>query len=329
MEENNYISLIHKSLTEELTASERVVYESWLENKENKELAQEVSELWAESATYVPSFQPNTAAAFGKFRQEIKKEEISEPSKVVRMNPFLWVGRIAAALVILVAALFVFNNYNNATDFDQHHMAEASIEKVLLDDGSSVWLDKNASLAVSEGFGNSERLVKLEGKAFFEVARDEAKPFIVQMGQNTLEVLGTSFNIDNTGDLVEVDVRSGVVKVKAKNAEKILNAGESAVLNYALDKIDQSVVTKEDFIWFDDSLSIHALSIKDAVEQIESHFEVNISLSPNVDKSCKLTSPLLNDSTIDEVFEVLKVTYNLKYEKLNADSYEIKLLDCK
>lgn len=330
MEQKNYIGLVHKSLTGQLTDAEQSVYENWLLQPESNDLQEEMTEVWNIAADYKPTnFQPNTAQAFHKFKQAIKEESVvNTQTKVISINPFYRFARIAAALVLLVAAVFVFNNFNEES-FNTHLQTANVIESSTLNDGTEIWLDKNSSLLVSEDFGKDSRNVKLEGKGYFNVKRDEAKPFIVQMGNNKLEVLGTSFNIDNSTEDVVVEVESGIVKINTKNAQETLKVGDVAVMNYAKDEIVVSKINDQKFDWYQSPMNINSVSISEAMDQIGTHYGVNISLSANVDRSCRLTSPLMQNVSIDEVFDVLQETYNLKYQKTGSKSFEIQLLNCK
>jgi len=334
MEQKNYIGLVHKSITGQLTDTEKTSYNEWLERPESQEANEDITELWNLSADYTPTaFEPNAAKAFNKFKETIKAEQtqtikpVSQKAKVISINPFYKFARIAAVVSVLAAALFVFDNYNSE-NFDTHLQTASVIENSLLDDGTEIWLDKNSSLSLSDDFGNQDRVVKLEGKAYFNVERDESKPFIVQMGNNRLEVLGTSFNIDNSGDVAVVEVESGIVKVSTKTTQETLRVGDVATLNYKEDKIEVSRIKEQNFDWYQSQMNINAVSITDAMDQIGNHFGVSISLSANVDKACKLTSPLMQNVSLDEVFDVLKETHNLKYQKIGESKFEIRFLDC-
>lgn len=329
MKQFNNISLVHKSLSGALSTEERAAYNNWLLEAENEQLAQDLQDVWDLSANYQPtSFQPNASAAFHKFKAEISKDIVINEPKIVRMKPLFWVTRIAASMILIAACLFAFKDSFKSNQFENEIFASA-LTNSTLDDGSQIWMDENASMALSTDFNDDERRVKLNGKAYFDIERNEAKPFIVEMGNNRLEVLGTSFNIDNSSDDVIVEVESGIVKVKADSKEAVLKAGDKAVINYKKDQITLSKSSESDFDWIQGSLKIQALPIEKAMERIAAYYNVELDLSVNVDRSCKVTSPLAKNSSIDELFEVLASTYQMKYEKINSKHFEIKYLNCK
>ncbi len=331
MKEYNNISLVHKSLFGELTNDEKVAYNQWLLEGENDKLVKDLQQIWDLSEAYQPTdFKPNAAAAFHKFKAQINTtDEVSTETKIVKLNPMMWVSRIAASIILVGACFFLFkDSFKSSTEFTKEIYA-SSITNSSLSDGSEVWLDDAATFSIASSFGNDERRVKLNGKAYFNVDRDEDKPFIVEMGKNRLEVLGTSFNIDHKNETSIVEVESGIVRVSTNSNSAILKAGDKAVLNYASDEIKISKLNSDRFDWYKNSLEIESSSIAEVMKQVSDFYNVKIDLSVNVDQACQLTSPLAKNSSIDELLKVLEATYDMQYEKLDAKHFEIKYLSCR
>ncbi|MCK5368504.1 MAG: FecR domain-containing protein, partial [Cyclobacteriaceae bacterium] len=134
-----------------------------------------------------------------------------------------WIRR-AAALLFLVSFIatmyFVINNTSTST---VHEVAIKHIEKstqkgqkltTFLPDGSRVMLNSNSKISYIQSFHDAERVVMLEGEAFFEIEKDTLRPFKVISNGITTTALGTSFNIDcRAGEKVEVSLVSGKVAV--------------------------------------------------------------------------------------------------------------------
>ncbi len=167
-----------------------------------------------------------------------------------------------AALLIVVAT---FSVYLYSPDFFQPN---ASIENrgletknqtksnqtFKLPDGSTVLLEKNSSIVVSEDFGKVNRTVFLKGKGFFNVTRNEKKPFLVRIGNFVTEVLGTSFSvgIDSQSKLIEAVVTSGKVSVyaytKNRSSKKlkgvVLTSNLKAIYNIENQTIEETIAVK-------------------------------------------------------------------------------------
>lgn len=108
-----------------------------------------------------------------------------------------------------------------------------NIKEVQLPDGSVVWLNRHSQIQYPKDFAGDERRVKLEGEAYFDVARNEEKPFITEMNGSETKVLGTEFNLNEQGKDIELTVTEGKVSFGAINDKKplIVNAGFAATLN--------------------------------------------------------------------------------------------------
>jgi ferric-dicitrate binding protein FerR (iron transport regulator) len=96
--------------------------------------------------------------------------------------------------------------------------------KVSLPDGSSIFLNRNSELTYHSNFGKHSRAVALAGEAFFDIAHDPLKPFIIDAGKASVRVVGTSFNVitNNTDSAVEVFVRTGKVMLSNNTGNKNL-----------------------------------------------------------------------------------------------------------
>ena len=101
-----------------------------------------------------------------------------------------------------------------------------------LPDGTNIWLNAASSVRFLVVFGQSERRVELQGEAYFEVAKDKSKPFIVTTSGQNVTVLGTHFNISSYPDDSETKTTllEGSVKVNALGTTKFIQPGEKAVL---------------------------------------------------------------------------------------------------
>ena len=115
--------------------------------------------------------------------------------------------------------------------------------QITLADGTTVWLNADSKLEFSSDFGKlAQRIVKLEGEGYFEVAKDKSHPFIVESRGQRVEVLGTHFNINSyayqngvTTTLVEGSIQ--VTPLQNPNGKKVLKPGQQAVVDREFLKI--------------------------------------------------------------------------------------------
>ena len=104
--------------------------------------------------------------------------------------------------------------------------------QLVLPDGSRVWLNAASSITYPASFTGGERKVSITGEAYFEIAKDEARPFIVQKKELSIQVLGTHFNINtyDDEDAVKTTLLEGSVKVVNGNNSSVLRPGQQAVI---------------------------------------------------------------------------------------------------
>ncbi len=223
---NNVYSLLAKHFAKEATAKEELTINTFKQQHplEYKTLKQ----LWSTDGKTVKIIDFDTEKAFKKVAQQVKRKQ---QTKVIPL--FSSFRKIAAAVVLLIATVsvgyFVFNKVTENTVITASNTITKG-KKVLLADGSVVWLNKNATLSYPKKFKNNRREVTLSGEAFFEIAKDKNRPFTVQMKTTNVTVLGTSFNIKEDSLQTLVSVKTGKVRVKATKLNKsvVITPNETA-----------------------------------------------------------------------------------------------------
>jgi len=186
----------------------------------NRFLAEERSntkELWEKLGKMNDDREINVDKAWNKVYSKLNESgymTTKTPARVFRMGNRIM--KIAAAVVILLSIGAVTVYY--ATTNKQIIVATANDQKnvrISLPDGSDIFLNRNTELIYRANFGKSGRHVVLSGEAFFEISPDPSKPFTIDAGKASIEVIGTSFNIitNNPDSAVEVYVETGKVMI--------------------------------------------------------------------------------------------------------------------
>ena len=197
---------------------------SWLSGEENGDgenariLASEEADIMKKwnDLKYSGEEPVDVDKAWEKLNERIEAAERPVIPLPVKRTPFLSTfARIAAMVIIIAGAGWLLfevaapQKITLTSDSDQKNI------EVLLSDGSTVFLNRNSSLTYPKNFRSGTRKVSLKGEAFFDIARDEEHPFIIDAGKAKIRVLGTSFNVitENAENEVEVYVASGKVMV--------------------------------------------------------------------------------------------------------------------
>lgn len=179
--------------------------------------------------------------------------------------------------------------------------------KVVLPDGSQVWLNSGSSLTFPERFTGPERNVTLTGEGYFEVAKNKAMPFKVMVNDVTVQVLGTHFNVMayNNEPAVKTTLLEGSVKITTPHSSGLLKPNEMASVARATDDvkitpadIDKEVAWKNNLFWFDNA------SIRTVMNQLARWYDVDIRYQGNCTKLFTGTIPRnINASKVLKILE--------------------------
>lgn len=276
-----------------------------------------LAKLWKKEGVVVKDF--DSKAAWLKVKQK------ANPIKVVPMYKYLRIAASIAAVAALVFFLSIFIRNAYFQSETEMLMVEATARerdrKVDLPDGSVVYLNRNARLQYPEAFDQSQRKVRLEGEAFFEVAEDASRPFLITTNHSEVKVLGTSFNINTNLEETEVVVATGKVTVKSLFEDKsaVLTPNQSAVISKSSLK---SFPTKDVnyLAWKTGEFSFREKAIVEVIEGLNEYYSEQIQLV-NKKTDCFLTASF-NKDDLSEILEIIQLTCDLKINK-KENYYEL------
>jgi transmembrane sensor len=169
-----------------------------------------------------------------------------------------------------------------------------------------------------------QRHITLAGKAWFEVARDESHPFVVEAGDLDVTVLGTGFEVSayDTSGTWTVRVRHGRVRVEADTQRVELTAGERVVLDRATGRLTMGVpVTTE--TWGDRIVRFENAPMSEVAAELQRMFHVRVDLSTEALGRCRLTATFENEP-IEQVLHVISGTFGLRVERPANDHYVLR-----
>lgn len=276
----------------------------------------------------VKDAQTNTAEknhqvnAFSEIRHEEAEAPRLEKRKPFRSKALKYcIAAAAAAAIFLTGAA----TSELVTGKRQETVLMASSENIssyTLPDGSKVWLNKNSWLAYNQKFGKRTRQVALKGEGYFEVNRDERRPFIVKMQNNLdIKVLGTTFNACNYPSLnkAEVILRSGSVQVSdnGRNEYVILKPNQKFTWNEGSAEIS-SVNAMNCCRWFEHRLVFDNVKLKDILENLSHKYQTEISLNVGnlADKHMSMT---IRDESVEDILDILTTLLPIRWRYQGAE----------
>lgn len=187
--------------------------------------------------------------------------------------------------------------------------------QITLADNTKVWLNSASSLRFPTSFPGNKRIVEVTGEAYFEVAENAAKPFIVAVNGMEIKVLGTHFNVKAYDDesVMKTTLLEGAVVVKKEAESVLLSPGEQASVDkagqFSLIKnadINQIIAWKNGLFWFKNN------TIQEVMRQIARWYDAEVVIRGNIPQH--FTGSISRNSDVHRIFKILQETGNIHFK---------------
>lgn len=304
--------IIEKYLNHQCSEGEQVLVEAWYKSFENN--ADGISDM----------SDDNREELIQQIRQNIDRK--IKPIQLYTPPRWIWYASgIAAMLLIFISLSFYFNpKFDNnlsriksdvpLSDWAKYENSSAKVLKIALPDGSIVWLQPKTQLSYNQS-DRVFRQVNLKGEAFFDVKRNEGRPFLIYAGKMTTKVLGTSFNIKAYPEMekFEVSVLTGKVSVMNEAEKEVfVTPKQQVILENKSDILTINELPKnKTFYWELASLTFDNTSMQNVVNNIEYNFNVKINLNSTL-KNCRL-SGTFDQEHLSTILEIICKSIDAEY----------------
>jgi transmembrane sensor len=271
--------------------TERYELLSWLRNKENRNVFNSFRLDWRDSLDK-DRFPGGGGESWNQLQARLGQKSYLRWQKSRRMEKFF---RVAAIFffVLTVGSLAWFLSRQSAPvpeTFTRVVSENGQVSKVELPDGSVVWLNSGSTISYNNYFSADNREIALSGEAYFDVAKNEEIPLVVDFGELKVKVLGTRFNINayDVGESAEVVLEDGSVElINEKSAHSFyqLKPGERINVElktnrYSVKKVNTTRYTS----WKDGIINIYDLPLEEVIMRLEKRYNQQFELDPEVNK---------------------------------------------
>lgn len=263
----------------------------------------------------------DTTAAFSRVQAQIHQNRKS-------FSLFNVLIRVAALLFIplLVGTLWTF--YNLQSSSQHYSMQEITSppgirSQIVLPDGTKVWLNAESTIRFPVPFHKESRSIGLQGEAFFDVAKNEKQPFVVESGQVKVQVLGTRFNFKayTNEPTIEVILEEGKIALKLQEiAEKEvqMKPGDRLVYEKKSHKARLSNENIQRYIaWHTGKLIFNNTPITEVAQMLSRWYGIEVVVADPQIKNYRFTTTFENESLF-QVIELLGLSSPLKIKYLPA-----------
>ncbi|WP_165044820.1 FecR family protein [Dysgonomonas sp. ZJ709] len=244
-----------------------------------------------------------------------------------RLKPVI---AIAASILVLLGVVYGSLKYKSFNQIWQVDYAEiqtgvGETRTVTLADGTQVTLNACSKLVYPGQFLEDERKVELTGQAFFKVARNEDKPFIVHTDRFNVKVLGTEFDVRayTEDEILSVNVESGKVQVDMPEAMTRLVANEKLIINTLNNNYYKETGSGNVAVWRSGNLLFKKTPLKEVAKELERVYKCKITFKEGQSFD-NLISGEHSNKSLESVLESLEYTSAIYYTR-KTDTDEIML----
>ena len=339
MEKHRYIQLLDKFHRKQCSEEEIQELKKLDASRENRDdLFKIYEERWFQAEEKLPTgvqkrmlnrIKEQIASGHLPFQMDVclfdEKEKIQQIQSIQQKSRFssVYMRYAAAASVALLTGFagFLMGGKEKPTGglytFSVEHGQKANM---VLPDGTEVWLNSKTKLRYDGSYNQKDRVLYLEGEAYFNVAKNKEKKFVVKTNELDVVALGTSFNVkaNQNEDYVSVTLVEGKVQVESPEISDILTPNQHLVYDKIAKSGEKSKLHNSSHaaLWRKGQLAFYDETLEDIGKALTRMYDVDIEWGSDSIKQYRF-SGVIRNSSLNNVLEVLCVSAPVKYQMKN------------
>lgn len=311
--------LIISNFKGEISDEEHARLSRWAENPDCRSVMEELKSLWRniqlKSASYTPDKTQNWKILSERIHRTEGTDTMVKTTKSVSLRSFYRYA-VAACLILAVGIAYYLGGQRAVSEYrlEQVYSCLDGKSRITLPDGSVVWLHGHTTLAYND-FQGRDRLVKVAGEAFFEVAKDAEKQFVVQTEGLRVVVHGTKFNVEapDSAEESRISLMEGAVSLETSSHRIFMQPGDVVVYNRKDNRLVRMAGdTDFDRMWMKDELIMLNGSLGEVCRHLSKWYGVKINLEEGLEKKYEYTFTL-HAEKLDEVLRLMSRITPISY----------------
>lgn len=309
--------LLIRFLNHTASSEDYKIIEEWISDEQRAKWLFDMEEAWGVKNELLASEKEEIDKAYKQYHS--RNKEHHKPILHLLLKHGLRFTKYAAVIAIIsVLGINLYKTNNRPMPFVQLEIPKGQYLSVTLTDGTIVWLNSESKLRYPTEFNSKERLVELEGEAFFEVAPDKKKPFIVKTELLDVKVLGTKFNMRayKLDDDVHVSLTEGSVEVRSYDQKNKMMMKPNDELTFSRNQ-GMIIKSKSDLSyiknWTKGELDFQDTPLTEICKQLERKFSVSIHIDNNELKQEEFTCHFKEGVSLYDILALLKATKKIDY----------------
>ena len=318
----------------------------WITGKESREESGQLQTWLRENPRHQKLFdqlknEKKIAEAIAEFKAYDKEsawKRCLERVAALSLQKILFRWKVAAVFFFLVGCagiLAYFNVKSNLPALDSSEKRYTTVSttagqnsKIILPDSSVIWLNSGTTLSYNTDFSLNNREIRLQGQAFFQIARNEKMPLFVTVNGFRVKVLGTKFDISAYPEDYNINVvlETGSVELLHEHDQSfdhILKPGEKAEFDIKTKNVLIGPVNVYKYTsWKDGVLIFENAQMDEALEKLERWYNIRIEVKDPEIYGLIFNATIINES-VDEIFDLIRYTCSVHYKIIPSKDPEI------
>lgn len=333
--EEQFYDLLGRKLSGDATPAELKLLQNMLDSHPQWQFLHDQMLLPAVYALPTPeqSEQAYAAHAVKMLLQQQEQEPVA-PEKVTRFRLPGWSYIILAAMItgiVLYITVITKSGQQQPGKMSEIATRKGSRSHIRLADGTLVWLNADSKLSYAADFSGKTREVILTGEAYFDVAQESTRPFIIHTGKADIRVLGTAFNVRNypQDEAMEATLMKGKIEVSIRdrpNERIVLKPLEKIIIGKELTKVtalnEKIVLTSATYAdkdsviaetaWMSDKLVFVNQPLEKIAEELERSFGITVTFKTPAVKEYRYTG-VFDQISLEKIMQIIQLSKNINY----------------
>ena len=324
--ENRINHIIARVLSGESSSDDIFSLSEWLnENEKNRNEFRQIKNYWDADVAFKHSIAPICSA--DKLQQKINVQK-KQTNRLRLWNITTPIAAAVCLLFIFSTTLFLYITNQLSTEHFYTLLTGEDTSSFTMTDGTIITLNRNSRLSYSNKYGKENRNVKLEGEAYFEVAKDVNKPFIVKMDEASITVLGTHFNVQaNTkSDNITATLVEGSIRFESEKQNVVMTPNQQLTFSRSTNKIDIKEIETDTYTaWRNGLLKYKSIPFFQLIEDLQNIYSVKIQITDKrlTESSVTVSGTFEQKQSIEQILKVISHSLPIQWTKKNG-IYQIR-----
>lgn len=307
-----------------LREDEKQLFDYIEQSETNRAMFRQWEKQWIASA----ASDSRTDAEWKTLQRKIRTQEAIIPMlSAPKFAAWRKIAAVAAIVIFTIGGTIGVWQWTSSMTPETYFLCETPYgekSKVILSDGTIVWLNAGSTLRYSNKFNGAHRKVELNGEGYFEVTKKNGADFIVQTHEYDVVVKGTKFDVSAYADdsFISTTLLEGAVELDYKGTQIKMTPGESLRLDRETGKFTRSEVNaSQSKAWAENRIEYDNITLKELIIKLSREYDVNIRLEPLTIGNKTFRISLRNKETIGEVMSALQDIIPITVERKDKDIY--------